>query len=252
MRAFPRRDSGVVMGVTRREFAAFLGALALTRPRVAVAADPAQRPGAGTAVLDAPEQIWVDLVEGNKRFIAGQHQAPRDLQAARERLAKGQAPKVIVLGCSDSRVSPDTVFDKSIGQLFVVRTAGNIADAIALGSMEYAVEHLHSRLLVVLGHENCGAVVAAASGQKMPSRNLEAIVQKIRPAIDKVGGGTSGAASGTPDPQHLGRLVEANIRQSAQDVLKNSEILRHHVEQKKLAVVLAMYGLRTGQVTRLS
>lgn len=240
------------MSMTRREFAGLLGALAVARPGVVLAADPAQTPGAGTAVVESPEQIWADLLEGNKRFIAGQHQAPRDLPAARERLAKGQAPKVIVLGCSDSRVSPDTVFDKSIGELFVVRTAGNIADEIALGSMEYAVEHLHSRLLVVLGHETCGAVVAAASGQKMPSRNLEAIVSKIRPAIDTVGGGTSGAAGGTPDPQHLERLVEANIRQSAQDVLKNSEILRRHVEQKKLALVLAMYGLRTGQIVRLS
>ena len=85
--------------------------------------------------------------------------------------------------CSDSRVSPELVFDQSLGDLVVIRTAGNVADPVGLGSIEYAVDHLHSTVLVVLGHQKCGAVAAACSGDKMPSRNLEAIVDKINPAV---------------------------------------------------------------------
>ena len=124
------------------------------------------------------DAIWADLMEGNKRFMAGKPKA-RQLVSLRASLASSQHPNVIVLACSDSRVAPELVFDKSLGELFVVRSAGNIADAIGVGSIEYAVEHLGSSVLVVMGHTKCGAVTAACSGEKMPSASLQTIVDKI-------------------------------------------------------------------------
>src|SRR5579863_4464138 len=128
------------------------------------------------------EKLWAELLDGNQRFIFGRTQ-PRELIQLRHSLAQGQHPRVIVLACSDSRVAPELLFDRNLGDLFVIRAAGNIADAIEVGSIEYAVEHLGSSLLVVLGHEKCGAVTAACSGEKMPTANLQAIVDKIDPAV---------------------------------------------------------------------
>ena len=180
---------------------------------------------------------------GNKRFVAGKPRA-RALVPLRRKLASGQSPHVIVLACSDSRVAPEIVFDQSLGDLFVIRTAGNVADPVALGSMEYAVEHLHSTVLVVLGHQACGAVQAACSGEKMPSKNLDAIVEKIDSAVSLAK--TYAKADG---------LVEAaiveNVHQSAKDVLANSEILREAVKAGKLRVIEAEYMFDTGQVVRL-
>src|SRR5271168_5492206 len=137
---------------------------------------------ATAAQVPSAQLIWADLMEGNQRFISGKTKSV-DVVPLRQTLAKGQAPKVVVLACSDSRVSPEIVFDKSLGDLFVVRSAGNIADAIGVGSIEYAVEHLGSSVIVVLGHQKCGAVTAACSGDKMPTANLQAIVDKISPAV---------------------------------------------------------------------
>jgi carbonic anhydrase len=189
-------------------------------------------------------EIWADLIEGNKRFVAGTPKA-RQLVVLRNSLAKDQHPRVVVLACSDSRVSPEILFDKSLGDLFVIRSAGNIADAIGLGSIEYAVEHLGSSVLVIMGHTKCGAVTAACSREKMPTPNLQAIVDKIDPAVVQAGKSAKGDA-----------LVEAaikdNVHQSAKDVLANSEILRHFAEQGKLTVFEAEYQLDTGAVVRLN
>jgi len=190
-----------------------------------------------------PDQIWAHLLAGNQRFIAGKP-APRELVQRRERLVAGQNPQAIVLACSDSRVSPTLIFDQNLGDLFVVRAAGNVADAVGLGSIEYAVAHLHIQLLVVLGHEGCGAVEAAASGEKMPTANLEALVSKIAPAVAKVRGQAAGA-------QFLQKAIEANVYQSAADVLANSPIVRQEAAAQHLEIVKALYSLKTGQVTRL-
>src|SRR5271169_2065492 len=136
------------------------------------------------AQTPSAESVWADLMEGNQRFVSGKTKT-FDVVALRQGLVKGQMPKVVVLACSDSRVSPEILFDKSLGYLFVVRSAGNIADAIGVGSIEYAFEHLGSSVLVVLGHQECGAVKAACSGAKMPTTNLQAVVDKIAPAVTK-------------------------------------------------------------------
>jgi len=213
-----------------------------------VAAPAAAKTPAAASLVDrataAPESIWADLMAGNKRFVSGKTTA-RDVIRGRVDTAKAQHPYVIVLCCSDSRLSPELIFDQSIGDLFVVRTAGNVADAIALGSMEYAVDHLNSRMLVVLGHENCGAVSAALSSESMPSENLAALVKKIRPAVERLKDLVTGDALMT-------LAVEANVHHSASDILENSAILRHGVASGELTIVKALYKLGTGEVSALN
>jgi carbonic anhydrase len=205
-------------------------------------ASPGAHGGAAKEV-QSPDKIWADLMGGNQRFVSGKSRL-REFKQLRSALSKGQHPKAIILTCSDSRVAPELLFDKSMGDLFVVRSAGNVADAIGLGSIEYAVEHLGSSVLVVLGHEKCGAVTAACSGEKMPSANLQAIVDKIDPAVRQ--------ARNYANPDGLlEAAIEENVHQSAQDMLANSEILRQALKQGKLTVIEAMYKLESGEVTRL-
>ena len=210
---------------------------AISPPHEADAVEPIQ--GA-----PSPDQIWSNLLEGNERFVAG-HSQPHRLIALREKLASGQTPHVIVLTCSDSRVSPELIFDQSLGDLFVIRTAGNVADPVALGSMEYAVSHLHSSVLLVLGHTKCGAVTAACSGEKMPSRNLDAIVDKITPAVAR-------AKTYANSEALVDAAVKENIEQSGKDLLANSEILSEAVSSGKVILLEAEYQLDTGAVERLN
>ena len=196
-----------------------------------------------TQPAPSPDAIWAALMDGNKRFVAGKPKA-RELVGLRGSLAKSQHPNVVVLACSDSRVAPEVVFDQSLGDLFVVRSAGNIADAIGIGSIEYAVEHLGSSVLVILGHTKCGAVTAACSKEKMPTPNLQAIVDKIGPAVSLAGESTKGDAL-------IEAAIKENVHQSAKDVLASSEVLRHFVKQGKLTLFEAEYQLDTGEVIRL-
>jgi carbonic anhydrase len=186
------------------------------------------------------KEIWSDLMQGNRRFVAGKPKG-RDLVASRNGLAKSQHPKIMVLACSDSRVAPELIFDQGLGDLFVVRSAGNIADPIGVGSLEYAAEHLGSTVLVVMGHTKCGAVTAACSGEKMPTANLQAIVDKIQPAVAKTG----------KEDALIETAIKENVHQSAKDVLASSEVLRHLVDDGKLTVFEAEYQLDTGEVLRL-
>jgi carbonic anhydrase len=182
-------------------------------------------------------------MDGNQRFVAGKLR-PRDVVSTRESLAKSQHPKAIVLSCSDSRVPPELVFDQTLGDLFVVRAAGNIAGPLGLASMEYAFDHLGSTVLVVLGHTKCGAVTAACSGEKMPTANLQAMVDQINPAVMKAKDSAKGDAL-------IEAAIKENVHESAMNVLTHSEVLRHAKEQGKLAVFEAEYQLDTGKVIRL-
>ena len=191
----------------------------------------------------SPDALWAELMAGNRRFVAGKPRA-YGLIALRRKLASSQSPHVIILACSDSRVAPELVFDQGLGDLFVVRTAGNVADPVALGSIEYAVDHLHSTVLVVLGHQKCGAVAAACSGEKMPSRNLDAIVDKINPAVAQAKTYAKGEGL-------LEAAIRENVHQSARDVVANSEIIGQAVKAGKLKVIEAEYEFDTGKVARL-
>jgi len=123
------------------------------------------------------------LKEGNERYVKGELTCKASYKADREILRNGQKPFAVVIACSDSRVVPEIFFDQKPGSIFIIRNAGNIADATVLGSIEYAVEHLGSKLVVVCGHSKCGAVEAACSGREL-TPNLKFIVERIKPAID--------------------------------------------------------------------
>jgi carbonic anhydrase len=194
--------------------------------------------------LPSADKVWADLMEGNKRFVSGKTRA-YSVIPLRAKLTSGQQPNVIVLSCSDSRVPPELVFDQNLGDVFVIRTAGNVADPVALGSIEYAVDHIHSPLLVVMGHQKCGAVTAACSGDKMPSPNLQAIVDKIDPAV-------AHAKTYAKSNELIESTVKDNVHQSAKDLLANSEIIRDAVKSGKLTVVEAEYELGSGEVVRLN
>lgn len=208
------------------------------------AADTAGPKIAGeTKVTASAEQIWTDLMAGNARYVDGKSKG-RNVAGLRKSLVKGQHPQAIVLACSDSRVPPEILFDQSLGRIFVVRSAGNIADAIGVGSIEYAVEHLGTGVLVVLGHERCGAVTAACTPDKPASPNLLAIVDKISPAVSE-------ARHHATKEELVESAVLENIHQSARDVLMQSELLRHAFQEGKLTIIEAVYSLETGEVKRL-
>jgi carbonic anhydrase len=180
------------------------------------------------------------LLMGNERFVAGKSTL-KDFLAERPKLTQEQHPYAIVLACADSRVPPELLFDESLGRLFVVRTAGHVVDPIALGSIEYAVEHLHVNLLFVLGHESCGAVKATIGGGEA-SPNIAALARRIKPAVDKA------YAHGVPEKDLLHVAVRENVRYQLQDAMFESEVLSESVFNKHLAVVGGVYDLQTGHV----
>jgi len=187
------------------------------------------------------DQIWSNLAAGNQRFVNGKT-ATHDLIAEREALTKAQRPRVAVLSCSDSRVSPELVFDAGLGELFVVRSAGEDNDPLSLGSLEYAVEHLGSSVIVIMGHQSCGAVLAACSGQKPGSENLEAVEAPIFSSCAKMD---------PKRPQTVDLSVRDHVHRVAQEVVSKSEILRRALDNGKLTIIEAYYSLDTGEVTKL-
>jgi carbonic anhydrase len=191
--------------------------------------------------LDA-DQLWAALMAGNQNFVAGTVAYP-DLKQERGENAEKQNPPVTVLSCSDSHVPPELVFSQSLGALFVIREAGNIADTFGIAAMEFAVIHDYTKLLVILGHENCGAVIASLVPDDPRTPSLLALVTRIR-----------GSFIGIPysiEPANVRRAAEANVRASAAHVLANSAVIRDAVGKGKVKVVLAMYDVTTGAVRRL-
>ena len=201
-------------------------------------------------ILPAAEALE-RLREGNRRFVAG---APVTLDTSRERRAEvceGQSPFAIVLGCSDSRVPAEYVFDQGLGDLFVIRVAGNIVARSQIGSVEFAAERFGTRLVVVLGHSDCGAIRATldaiASSDARPSENLCAIVDRVRPAVEPLVGGEASS-----DPAKLVDLaVRANVRASADRLRTGSEAIARLVDEDGLGIVGAHYSLGSGEVTFL-
>jgi carbonic anhydrase len=188
------------------------------------------------------------LVDGNRRFVAG---APDERAASsltrRADLVAGQEPFAIILGCSDSRVPAEIVFDQGLGDLFVIRVAGNIVAPSQIGSVEFAAERFHTGLVVVLGHSQCGAVTATLEALRQPqnshSRNLRSIVDRIRPAIEGL------LAIGPPDEEALRHAASrANVRASANQLRHGSEIIERLCDADGLLIVGAEYSLETGVV----
>lgn len=184
------------------------------------------------------------LEEGNARFVNAQT-TDKDISAEKlEELAtEGQFPFAVIVGCSDSRVPPQLIFDQGLGDLFEIRVAGNIIDPVSLGSVEYAAEHLGTQLVVVLGHEKCGAVGATLEGGEAPG-SIGSIVEDIQPSVEKA------KASGTPEDQLYEKSIEENIKNSIAEIEK-SPVVEELVAAGKLKIVGARYDLDTGKVEYL-
>jgi carbonic anhydrase len=186
------------------------------------------------ASVDA-EAALAKLKEGNARFVTSKESSSKPTAAKRAETAESQHPFAIILGCADSRTPPEIIFDQNIGDLFVVRTAGNLVDDHALGSIEYAVAHLGARLIVVLGHERCGAVTAALDSETAPG-HVESLVRDIQPAV-KATKGKQGDVLDLTIAENA-RLMAARIRSDASlDELA-----------KDVRIISATYDLDTGEV----
>jgi len=189
------------------------------------------------------------LREGNRRFVSGVRSSDTlASQMRRSELAAGQEPFAIVLGCSDSRVPAEIVFGQGLGDLFVIRVAGNIVAPSQVGSVEFAAEQFGTRLVVVLGHSKCGAILATLKELGRPSedqsRNLRSIVDRIRPSVEAL----LSAKTGRDRANLVRQAVRANIRASADHLRHGSEILEQLIKKDRLLVVGAEYSLQTGVV----
>jgi carbonic anhydrase len=189
------------------------------------------------------------LRAGNRRFVAERQRDGRTGATRREEVTERQEPFAIILGCSDSRVPAEIVFDQGLGDLFVIRVAGNIVAPSQIGSVEFAAEQFHTRLVVVLGHSQCGAVTATLEELRRPSdsvhsRNLRSIVGRIRPAVESLL-----AAGLPPDGSALAHeACRANVRASANQLRHGSEVIERLCAEVGLLIVGAEYSLETGVV----
>src|SRR5881394_343735 len=218
--------------------ACFIIAGLLGAPHFAQAADPAHSDQPSVA----PAEAIAKLKEGNGRYTSGNVQHPGQTAERRTELAKTQHPFAAIVSCSDSRVPPEIVFDQGIGDLFIVRVAGNVINDEGLGSIEYTVDHLGTRLILVLGHQSCGAVKAAketiAAEGKAPG-HIESLVTAIKPAVE---------ATAKDD---LDTTVKANVRNLVQALRSSTPILKAKVDSGDIRVIGGYYSLDTGAVTFL-
>lgn len=213
---------------------------------VAVAASAAVAFASGGGVGVSADEALQRLMDGNKHYLEGQMTACRLCDTAkREELAKGQKPYAIVLSCSDSRVPPEIIFDKAMGELFVVRVAGNIPDPVVLGSIEYAAEHIGSPLIMVLGHERCGAVTATVDAKGKAHGNIGSIVKTIAPAAQKA----QKEMKGKPKAEIVEAASDANVQMVAANLTKKSPVIAKLVKEGKIKIVTAKYDLDDGKVT---
>jgi carbonic anhydrase len=190
------------------------------------------------------EEALRRLQEGNARFLAGEARFLTVQKEILAELARGQQPFATILGCSDSRVPPELLFDAGFGELFVVRVAGNVLGAEIAGTLQYAGSHLHTPLFVVLGHEQCGAVQAALATRSSGARHgayIEVLLESILPALD-------GLDYSLPPDELLRRAVEANVRRTVERILATPEAQARLAEGSWMQLVGAVYELETGRV----
>jgi carbonic anhydrase len=189
------------------------------------------------------EEALERLKDGNARFLRGEARFPTVQKEVLADLARGQQPYVTILGCSDSRVPPELVFDAGFGELFVIRVAGNVLGPAILGTLQYAGSHLHTPLFVVLGHEGCGAVQAALAwkfdGAEQKSR-IQALIADIVPAFDRFG-------PRMPGPEQMRLAVEANVRHTVTELLATPEGKARQAD-RSMRLVGAVYAIETGRV----
>jgi carbonic anhydrase len=193
-------------------------------------------------LLSSPIDFALErLMEGNLRYVKGEPLNRDRDQTRRDETAKKQEPFAIILGCSDSRVSPEIIFDQGIGDLFIVRVAGNVVGAVELESIEFSVLHFHSAVILVLGHKNCSAVKSILDGH-IKEEGIVAIAKLIQPAVEQ--------AKKLP-----GNLIENAVKMNVElevKRLQNNPVIQEAIRQKRVQVVGGYYDLETGRVELLS
>ncbi|MEP0885470.1 carbonic anhydrase [Trichocoleus sp. ST-U3] len=204
----------------------------------AVAQQPASTPQQKPPSI-SPDEAMKRLMDGNKRFVDGKRENPNQSRLRLQETAVAQYPFASILGCADSRVPAEIVFDQGLGDLFVVRVAGNVASQTAIGSLEFSTAVLGSQLIIVLGHRRCGAVSAAIAGDPLPGR-IGVFVEEIKPAVESVRFKTGDIEENS---------VTANVQYQAAQLAESSTILASLIRESKLKIVGGRYDLATGQVT---
>ena len=227
--------------VSRRALLAGMGTVACL-PICSVTAQETQKPDPIRRPQTAKEALEV-LIAGNRRFVVGRTQHAHEAAAWRSHLVQSQQPIATILGCSDSRVPPELVFDQGFGDLFVVRVAGNIIEPAVFGTIGYAVEHLRTSLLVVLGHQQCGAVTAALDGLRQNVEDqpgIEALLKYVKPSLKDID-------PTLPRAKQIELGVEANVRRTTKQIVASPEAKRA-ISEGRHEVVGAVYDLQTGRV----
>ena len=194
-----------------------------------------------------PNSVLQDLLEGNKRFMGGNSQTV-DNSALVNQTTGGQFPKAVILSCIDSRVPVETVLDQSIGDIFVSRVAGNFENVDILGSLEYSCKAAGSKLVMVLGHESCGAVKAACDGVELG--NITAMLENIMPAVRQSAEEVDGEANSSNN-EFVAKTVENNVKLTMQRIRQKSQILKEMEDNDEIAIVGGVYNLHSGQVEML-
>lgn len=187
-----------------------------------------------------PKKAWASLRGGNHRFVSGEMRHPSQNTQRREELVAAQHPKAVLFGCSDSRVAAEIIFDQGLGDLFVIRTAGHIIDTAVLGSIEYAVHILNTPLIVVLGHDSCGAVKAAVDALRtgeIPPGFLRDVVEKVSPSI------LNGRREGL---EHIDDFEARHVLETGELLRQRSKIIDNRIEEGRLAIVGVTYKLDDG------
>jgi carbonic anhydrase len=198
-----------------------------------------------------PAQAWQSLREGNARFVGGLREHPHQDVDRRAQLTHGQNPFAVVFGCSDSRVAAEIIFDRGLGDLFVVRTAGHVVDSGVLGSLEFGVTVLRTPLVVVLGHDHCGAVVATLRAHRdgsMPGGYVRDIVERVSPSLITSRPGPAPL----DDDAELDRLIASHTRHTGEFVLERSRAIAARVEAGECAVIGVTYSLDEGRARLVS
>lgn len=192
-----------------------------------------------------PNTAWELLKEGNKRFVETK-QADRDLLAQVEQTSTGQYPFATVLGCIDSRVSAELIFDQGVGDIFSARVAGNIVNADILGSMEFACKLAGTKIIVVLGHTSCGAVKGACDDAKMG--NLTELLSKIRPAVHAVSEPSDASERTSKNTDFVNSVAEKNVQLTLDNIRTQSPVLKEMEDNGEILIVGGMYDISTGKV----
>jgi len=188
-----------------------------------------------------PAEAWAKLARGNQRFVAGEHRHPNQDAARRDSLTEGQTPFAVFFGCADSRVAAEIIFDRGLGDLFVVRTAGHVIDAGVLGSIEFGVAVLDSPLVVILGHDSCGAVSATVEAVQtgvMPKGYIRDIVERVTPSV---------LAAHQAGMTTADEIEAEHVRHTLRLLIERSSLVAERVASGHLAVVGATYALGDGR-----